>query len=296
MPTSGGVSKALIRGRDTGCEAVQLFVKNNMRWLGQPFPEAEVAEFSRLRKEIDFSCVFAHSGYLINLAAPASPNWETSLKSLAQELELCETLGLPFLVMHPGAHLGSGVEAGLGQVVRGLDEVFAAAISGKVKIALEGTAGQGSCLGSELAHLFDIIRRTRHSNRLALCLDTAHLFEAGQDIRRPEVWDALMAEIDRELGVKRVAAFHLNDSRTDLGSRVDRHAGIGEGKIGIEAFRHILNDSRFQDTPGCLETPKSPDLHEDVENLARLRGLLDPNGPRLQTAAKPKRKPRLQGQ
>ncbi len=294
MPTAGGVSKALVRGRELGCEIVQLFVKNNMQWFGKPVPEAEVTEFARLRAEAGFACVFAHSGYLINLGAPPSPNRDNSLKSLLQELQLCQSLKLPFLVLHPGAHLGQGEEQGLAAVIAGLDEVLGEFGDPGVRIALESTAGQGTCLGAKLTHLFEIVNRARHGNRLALCLDTAHLFAAGHDLRQAKVWDETIREIERELGTERIVAFHLNDSKAALGSRVDRHAGIGEGQIGLEAFRHILNDSRFQQAPGCLETPKSPDLHEDVENLARLRGLLDAAEAGRRPNVKTKRKPRVQ--
>jgi deoxyribonuclease-4 len=271
--TAGGVWKALQRGHSIHCEVVQVFVKNNMQWAGKPFSPADVAAYEKERTANDFACIFGHTGYLINLGAPASANRDLSLKSLIQEIQLAARLGLPFLVLHPGAHLGLGEAAGLTQIVAGLDEVFAATKRSPVRIALENTAGQGTCLGNKIEHLAAVFDRVKKPERLGLCLDTAHFFAAGYDIRTPKGWNSAMREVGSLIGLKQVLAFHLNDSKTDLGSRVDRHDHIGKGKIGKEAFRHIVNDARFKKHPGCLETPKSDDLHEDVQNLATLRAL-----------------------
>lgn len=276
MPTRGGVWRALDRGKDLGCEVVQIFVKSNRRWFGAPFPPLDLANYANALAGASFAAVFAHAGYLINLAAPASPTRDKSVKSLIQEVKLAESLGAPFLVLHPGAHLGQGETAGLRQAAAGLREVFRATATSPVRIALENTAGQGTSLGAELEHLSDLFQRVgggRAGSRLGICLDTAHLFAAGHDIRTPAGWDRVIAQVDRGPGLNCVLAVHLNDSKTPLGSRVDRHAHIGQGHLGREAFRHIVNDPRFADTPGCLETPKSEDLHEDAENLAILREL-----------------------
>lgn len=273
MPTGGGVWKALERGVDTGCEIVQLFVKNNMQWFGKPFSPQDLARYANELAAEHFHCVFGHTGYLINLAAPPCENRDKSIKSLLQEIQLATDLGLPFLVMHPGSHLGKGEETGLAQVIDGLNEVFRATRWSPVRIALENTAGQGSALGYVNRHLAAIYDGVDHPERLGVCLDTAHFLAAGYDLRTPKGWNAVMKEMESLVGLKEILAFHLNDSKTDLGSRVDRHAGIGQGKIGKEAFRHIVNDTRFRACPGCLETPKSKDLHEDLENLAILRSL-----------------------
>lgn len=274
MSTGGGVWKALQRGIAIRCDIVQIFVKNNMQWFGKPHSLDDLALYANELASQKLTSVFGHAGYLINLGAPASENRDKSVKSLIQEIHFATELGLPFLVFHPGAHLGTGEAAGIKQIVAGLNEVFQATKSSPVRIALENTAGQGTCLGHELKHLAAIYDKVNRPERLGVCLDTAHFFEAGYDLRTPKGWDAAMGEVGELIGLKQVLAFHLNDSKTDLGSRVDRHAGIGEGKIGREAFRHIVNDSRFRDLPGCLETPKSPDMHEDVENLAILRSLV----------------------
>jgi len=275
MSTAGGVWKALQRGVSVGCEIIQIFVKNNMQWFGKPFLPSAVASFANELAASKLAGVFGHTGYLINLAAPPSTKRDQSIKSLIQEIQLAGQLDLPFLVIHPGAHLGAGERAGSKSVAAGLDEVFSATKTSAVRIALENTAGQGTCLGNQIKHLAAIYDRVNQPRRLGVCLDTAHFFEAGYDLRSLKGWNRAIAQVESLIGLNQVLAFHLNDSKTQLGSRVDRHEGIGRGKIGREAFRCIVNDDRFRDSPGCLETPKSADLHEDVENLAILRSLVE---------------------
>ncbi len=274
MSTTGGIWKALQRGRSINCEIVQIFVKNNMQWFGKPPSPNDLALFATELATNTFACVFGHAGYLINLGAPASEKRDRSIRSLIQEIQFAANLRLPFLVLHPGAHLGAGEKAGIKQVVAGLNEVLAATRQLPVRLALENTAGQGTCLGSKIAQFATIYDRVKQPQRLGLCLDTAHLFAAGYNIRVPKGWDAAIGEVESLIGLKEVLAFHLNDSKTGFGSRVDRHAHIGQGKIGRKAFRHIVKDARFQTHPGCLETPKSDDLREDVQNLATLRSLM----------------------
>ncbi len=252
----------------------QIFVKSNLQWFGKPYAPEDLSRYANELAASKLAAVFGHTGYLINLGAPPSENRDKSIKSLVQEIQLAESLGLPFLVLHPGAHLGQGEAVGLKQIIAGLNEVVRLTPKSPVRIALENTAGQGTCLGYTATHLAGIFDGVDHPQRLGLCLDTAHFFAAGHDLRTPDGWAKAIRELDKLIGVKQILAFHLNDSQTDLGSRVDRHAGIGQGKIGKEAFRHIVNDPRFINHPGCLETPKSEDLHEDVENLAVLRSLL----------------------
>jgi deoxyribonuclease IV len=273
MPTSGGVWKALVRGAELDCDIIQLFVKNNMQWFGKPYSPDDLALYANQLARQRFSSIFGHAGYLINLGAQPCENRDKSIQSLVQEIGFATDIGLPFLVLHPGAHLGKGEAEGIRQIIAGLDEVCVATKASPVRIALENTAGQGSCLGNRIEHLAAIFQGVKRPERLALCLDTAHFFAAGYDIRAPQGWDAAIKEVDSLIGINQVVAFHLNDSKTDLGSRVDRHEHIGKGKIGKEAFRHIVNDRRFRNHPGCLETPKSKDLHEDIENLAVLRSL-----------------------
>ncbi len=272
--TAGGLYMALRRGKEIGAEAVQIFVKNNMQWMGKPYAAKDIELYKAEAAKAKLPCVFAHAGYLINLGGPPSPNRDKSIQSLILELQLAESIALPFLVLHPGAHLGAGEAAGFKQIIAGLDEVCAATSNARVRIALENTAGQGSCLGNRLEHFATIFEAVKSPERLGVCLDTAHFFAAGYDIRTPKGWDQAIGQLVKGIGKKQILAFHLNDSKTDLGSRVDRHAHIGQGKLGREAFRHIVNDPRFTKHPACLETPKSDDLHEDVQNLEGLRSLL----------------------
>lgn len=262
---------ALERAKEIQGDILQIFVKNNMQWFGKAYAQGEVARFVQEFKASKLARVFGHAGYLINLGAGSSENREKSMRSLIQEMEFCNELGLPFLVLHPGAHLGAGEETGVTQIVSGLDEVLRS-VSG-VRIALENTAGQGSCLGYQVEHLAAIFDRVQSPERLGVCLDTAHLLASGYEIRTSQGWEDVIGKVEELIGLEKILAFHLNDSKTELGSRVDRHDHIGKGKIGSEAFGRIVNDPRFKKTPGCLETPKSKDFHEDKENLAVLRAL-----------------------
>ncbi len=273
VSTAGGVDKAVERALGIGCTAMQIFVKNNMQWFAaSPFPEKEVETFRATVGAL--RSVFGHSGYMINLSA-ANPDFlEKSRRALREELERADQLGLPFLVLHPGAHLGAGVENGIGKVVESLDAVFAAIPEVQTKVALETTAGQGSCLGCEFEHLAAILGAVREPERLCVCIDTAHLFAAGYDISTEKGVKKTFADFDRIVGRERLAALHLNDSKTALGSRVDRHEHIGKGKIGLEAFRYIMTAPRFKNVPKVLETPKGKEMKEDVENMAVLRGLM----------------------
>lgn len=272
---AGGIWTALERANKIGCEVVQLFVKNNMQWTARHYTSSEVSKYFDALKTYEFFKIFAHSGYLINLAAPSSVNREKSIASLILEINLADTIELPFIVMHPGAHLGRGEHEGIKNASSALKQVFKETKRTKVRIALECTAGQGTCLGNRLEHIAEIYDIVGQTDRLGVCLDTAHLFQSGYDIRSRKVWDNLLKEIDKLIGINQVLAIHLNDSKTELGSRVDRHEHIGKGKIGLNAFKHIVNEAVFDDLPGCLETPKSPDLHEDVENLKVLRSLVE---------------------
>jgi deoxyribonuclease-4 len=263
MSIAGGFDLAIERGVSIGCQTIQIFLKNATQWRGRDISETEAQRFRTARGALP---VFAHSSYLINLGVP-SPR---SVAALADEIRRADLLGIPFIVMHPGAHLGAGEMAGLDSVARNLDAVFAKTPSSTVRIALETTAGQGSCLGHRIEHLAEILRRVKLSERLAVCVDTCHLFAAGYDISMRRGYEAVMKQLD-DLPV---VAFHLNDSKKPLGSRVDRHEHIGKGLIGLEAFRCVLRDKRWRGLPMVLETPKGEDMREDIENLRVLRSLI----------------------
>jgi deoxyribonuclease-4 len=273
MSIGGGVHRAIDRSCSINCTAMQIFVKNNMQWFARPFRREEISAFLNHRQRGALGSVFAHANYLINLAATNPQFHANSLRALSEELVRADQLELPFLVLHPGAHLGAGEEAGLEKTVASIDRVFANLPKIKTKIALETTAGQGSCLGHRFEHLAYIIENVRDPKRLCVCLDTAHVFAAGYDVGSKKAIRKMFRDFERAIGRERLAALHLNDSKTARGSRVDRHEHIGKGQIGLDAFRFIMRDRRFRKIPKVLETPKSKDLAEDVENLKILRML-----------------------
>ena len=274
MSIGGGVHMAIQRACSVGCTTMQIFVKNNMQWLARPLTRREIGAFLNHSQRHELLSIFAHANYLINLAATNPQFHANSLRSLSEELIRADQLKLPFLVLHPGAHLGAGEEAGLEKIIESIDHVFSRIPKIKTRIALETTAGQGSCLGSKFEHLAYIISRLREPERLCVCLDTAHIFAAGYDIGSESAVRKTFREFDRVIWRDRLVAIHVNDSKSTRGSRVDRHEHIGRGKIGLEAFRIIMRDHRFRKIPKVLETPKGKDLREDVENLKTLRGLI----------------------
>ncbi|MBU1616566.1 MAG: deoxyribonuclease IV [Candidatus Margulisbacteria bacterium] len=274
MSIAGGVDKAIERGLSIGCAAIQIFVKNNNQWAGKPLSGQEIERFKTARKQSGIF-VFAHAGYLINLATPLSDNLEKSHNSMIDELERCEALGLPFIVLHPGSHLGKGEGQGIGLVIKHLNELIKQTKGFQVKIALETTAGQGTNLGYKFAHLAEILSGIKEPERLAVCFDTCHSFAAGYDLKTPAGYRATWEEFDRTIGLDKLIAFHLNDSLKGLGSKLDRHEHIGRGELGLEPFRFLMNDKRFENLPMVLETPKGPEMKEDFENIKILRGLID---------------------
>jgi deoxyribonuclease-4 len=274
MSIGGGVHTAIERARSIGCTAMQIFVKNNMQWFARPLTRREIGAFLKHPQRCELLSVFAHANYLINLTATNPQFHANSLRALSEELIRADQLKLPFLVLHPGAHLGTGEEAGLERIIESIDRVLSGIPKIKTRIALETTAGQGSCLGSKFEHLAYIITRVREPERLCICLDTAHIFAAGYDIGSEAGIRKTFREFDRVVGRDRLAAIHVNDSKTVRGSRVDRHEHVGTGKIGLDAFRFIMRDRRLCKIPKVLETPKGKDLREDVENLKTLRALL----------------------
>lgn len=273
MSIGGGAHRAIERACSVNCTAMQIFVKNNMQWFARPLEKTEIRAFLDHAQRAQIGAAFAHANYLINLAATNPQFHANSLRALAEELVRADQLELPFLVLHPGAHLGAGEEAGLERIVASIDAIHKVLPKTKTKIALETTAGQGSCLGDRFEHLAQIIAQVRAPERLCVCLDTAHVFAAGYDISTAAGTRKMFAQFDRLIGLERLAALHLNDSKTAGGSRVDRHEHIGKGQIGLEAFRFIMRDRRLRKIPKVLETPKGKDLREDVENMETLRAL-----------------------
>src|SRR5437868_7307196 len=273
MSIRGGVSMAIERARSIRCTAMQIFVKNNMQWFARPLTREEIRAFLEHQQRGELLSIFAHANYLINLAATNPQFHANSIRALSEELVRADQLELPFLVLHPGAHVGAGEEAGLKKIADSVDEVFRKIPKVKTKIALEITAGQGSCIGHRFEHLAHIIANVREPERLSVCLDTAHLFAAGYEIDSESGVRKTFHEFNRVIGPDRLVAIHVNDSKTGRGSRVDRHEHIGKGRIGLDAFRFIMRSPRFSKIPKVLETPKGNDLAEDVVNLKTLRRL-----------------------
>lgn len=273
MSIAGGHALAIDRASTFGMNALQIFTKNANQWSAKPIlPEA--AEAFRARRdgsEVDF--VVAHDSYLINLASPDDANWEKSRNAFADELVRCQQLGVGSLVTHPGAHMGTGVDVGVARVAEGLNRILADLPDNGVTVLLETTAGQGSTLGRTFEELAGIIDQVEDKSRVAVCLDTCHIFAAGYDIRDEAMYQATMQAFDDIIGLDRLQVFHLNDSKKGLGAHVDRHAHIGEGELGSEAFRLLLTDPRFANRPGLLETPKDDDELGDQRNMAILRDL-----------------------
>ena len=276
MSIAGGVDKALLAGKKVGCDVVQIFTKSARQWAASPYTKDEVKSFRHNLKETGIVTVIAHDSYLLNLGSPDAALRKKSIKGFIDEIERCEMLGISNLVAHPGAHVGAGEAEGLKLIARSLDNVHKACPGYRVKATIEITAGQGSNLGYRFDQIGRIIAATRENDRLRVCFDTEHAFAAGYDIRTKEGYEQTFAEFDEAIGLDCLAAFHLNDSKKEFHSRVDRHEHIGKGHIGVEAFRRLMNDKRFWGLPMCLETPKDPDLKEDRENLSLLRNLIQP--------------------
>src|SRR5450432_4742460 len=287
MSIGGGVHRAIERARSIDCTAMQIFAKNNIQWFARPFTQEEIKAFLEHSQRAELAAVFSHANYLINLAATNPQFYANSIRAFSEELVRADQLGLPFVVLHPGAHLGAGEEAGLEKVVVSIDRIFGGIPRVKTRIALETTAGQGSCLGHTFAHLAYIIANVREPERLCICLDTAHVFAAGYDLTSEAGTRKTFREFDRTVGLRQVVALHLNDSKTARGSRVDRHEHIGKGQIGLGAFRVIMRDRRFRKIPKVLETPKGKELREDVENLRTLVSLLNKPDRVAETKEKP---------
>lgn len=275
VSAAGGVSKAFPRAQSIGCEAMQIFTRNQNRWDSKPLDPAEVGRWHALAAETGIGPTVSHASYLINLGSPDDVLWRRSIDALVDELQRAEALGLLGVVLHPGAHMEQGEEAGIARVAAGLDLAHQATGDFQTLTLLEITAGQGTTLGYRFEHLAAMRAQAAEPQRVAVCFDTCHAFAAGYDFREPAGYAAMMDAFDRTIGLPLIKCFHFNDSKGGLGSRKDRHEHIGQGAIGLDGFAHILNDNRFAAVPMILETPKEDDMHEDVENLAVLRGLMN---------------------
>ena len=276
MSAAGGCHNALVAAQKLGCETVQLFTKNNNQWKAKDFTTEDLDLFHGTFKTSKLKFPTAHDSYLINLASPDPVLQQRSLEAFVVEVQRAEALGLTYLVMHPGTPTDGDDEAGLNRIVAALDEVHARCPGARVKVLLETTAGQGKSLGHRFEHLAAILDRVQQSKRLGVCLDTCHVFAAGYPLAPAADYESTMATFDRLIGLARLKAFHFNDSAKPFGSRVDRHAHIGKGHLGLEPFRLLVNDARFQKVPMIMETPKEGEEGDEMDavNLRTLRDLV----------------------
>ncbi len=274
LSTSGGVKNSLIIARRIGCEAVQIFTKNQRRWNSPPLKDEDISEFLKLKEKYGIKKVFSHASYLINLATEDNELKKKSIYSLIDEIDRATKLKLLYTVVHVGSHKGIGEEKGIENVVNSLNVVIERTEYSHVKILVETTAGQGTNLGYRFEQIGEIIHGVKKKERIGGCLDTCHIFAAGYDFRTKDKYEKVMEEFDEKIGIKNLYAIHLNDSLRECGTRKDRHTHIGEGFIGLKPFSFFLNDKRLKKVPGILETPKDKEYKLDVENLNKLRSLV----------------------
>ncbi|MDH4183412.1 MAG: deoxyribonuclease IV [Nitrospinota bacterium] len=271
---AGGVEKSPARGEAIGAAAIQIFTKNNTRWAGPPILPAQAAQFQEQSRLCGVQAVASHVCYLVNLASAEPEISKKSREAFLDEMDRADLLGIPYLVFHPGAHMGAGEEDGMKRVADCLGWAMDQRPKSRTLLTLETTAGQGTGLGHRFSQLARIIELTGNEGRLGVCVDTCHIFAAGYGLASRKEYQATFAEFQAELGLERIKLFHINDSKKPQGARVDRHEHIGKGAIGAEGFRLLVNDTRFAKAPMILETPKGPDGAEDIENLKFLKGLI----------------------
>jgi deoxyribonuclease-4 len=275
MSIAGGVDLAPLRGRQVDCRTIQLFTKSSNQWRARPLPPEEIDRFRANLQVAAIAPAVAHGAYLINLASTDPALHQRSMAACLEEIERAEALSIPYLVMHPGAHMGAGEEAGLRRVSTSLQELLKQTKGYRVQVVLETTAGQGSSLGHRFEQIAQLLDQIGIPERTGVCLDTCHIFAAGYDIRTPEGYDAILRRFDQVVGIASLRVMHINDCKKELGCRVDRHEHIGKGTIGLEAFRCLIADSRLCGIPMIIETPKDDDfVTADRRNLETLRGLL----------------------
>lgn len=275
MSISGGVENAPERGSSVGCNSIQIFTKNSNQWESKPLTVEGIEAYKKNIDSAGIKYVAAHDSYLINLASPDKSARKRSLSAFIDEVERAGQLGITDLVFHPGSHLGSGDDEGLKAVVECMNTAIEK--TGKfegVSLTVETTAGQGTNLGYRFEHLRYLIDNVENKKRVGVCVDTCHIFTAGYDLRKKSDYEKTLSEIDNVIGIDQIRLFHVNDSKKDFGTRVDRHEHIGKGFIGLEAFKCLVNDDRLKEIPMIIETPKGKDLKEDEENLKKLRKLI----------------------
>jgi deoxyribonuclease-4 len=275
LSVAGGSWKAVEEAQQLKLRSLQIFTKNANRWVQRPIEQKDAIRFREAVSEWGSHPVSSHDSYLINLASPKEELFQKSIDAFTDEIERAQLLGLDFLVMHPGAHVGSGVDAAIDRIAAGMRECFRRVPHEKTRILLENTAGGGTTMGRSFDELTDLLSAIDTPERTGTCLDSCHMFAAGYELRTAEGYQETMKQLDRTIGARRVFALHLNDSKGELGSHLDRHMNIGEGLIGKSGFEQLLDDSRFDGIPKILETPKEDEM--DRKNLALLKRLARKN-------------------
>lgn len=269
---AGGVYNAIYNGLEIGCDVIQMFSKNQMQWKGKILTDEEIEKFQVAVSETGVLPMTVHDAYLINLGSPQRRTYQTSYKAFVDELQRCEILNVPYLVMHPGSHLGSGEEQGMNKIAQSILKAYEEANIEQTVVLLETTAGQGSNLGYSFEQIKYMIDKSQLNDRIAVCIDTCHIFAAGYDLRTPKVWKETKKIFDEIIGLDKLKIFHVNDSKREFGSKVDRHARIGKGHIGLNGFKHLLNDPQLKEVPMILEIPGGEAAYaEDLQLLRTLK-------------------------
>ncbi|MCK4265015.1 deoxyribonuclease IV [Candidatus Babeliales bacterium] len=273
---AGGYYKSIERAESIGCSTMQIFTKSNRTWFGKKITDEEANKFKETLKRSNLSEIMVHSAYLINLAAQNTELRNKSVEALGEELERCQKLGIKYLVLHPGAHVGAGEEEGIKKISEGLDQVFKK-IPGPTQILLETAAGQGTNLGYTFEQLEQIYKQCKNKQRLGICLDTCHVFAAGYDISTEKGYKNTIKEFIKIIGIHKLKAIHLNDSKTKLNARIDRHEKLGKGNIPLKTFEWIMKDQKFKEIPKILETPIIKDALKEYEIELKLLNKLSKN-------------------
>jgi deoxyribonuclease-4 len=269
---AGGVQNGPLNGRKIGCDAIQIFAKNQTQWQAKPFTDENVSGFKRNLKECNIKAVVIHDSYLINLCAPDPIKLKKSIDAFIDELQRAEALGVPYVVTHPGSHLGQGEDWGVARIAESLDAIHERTPSFRVMTLLETTAGQGTNLGYTFEQIAAMREKVKDKHRVGVCADSCHMFSAGYDLKSKKGYDDVWKRFGDIVRFEDLKAFHLNDTKKPHGSRVDRHDHIGQGQLGLEPFRRLLRDERFAHLPGLLETPGEDE--DFIRNLKLLRSLL----------------------
>jgi deoxyribonuclease IV len=271
VSVAGGLARAPARGRSIGADVIQIFTRNQVQWRARGVGRAEAQEFRAAMARSGLTLAVSHGSYLVNLASPDRETLQRSRRAFVGELQRCAALDIPYVVFHPGAHMGAGTEAGIRRIVKSLDQALERTRDSDVMPLLEVTAGQGSSIGHRFEEIAEILSRVRRPERLGVCLDTCHLLAAGYDLASPRGYERTLEELAGRIGLPRVRFIHLNDARARLGSRLDRHAPIGQGHLGRQTFRRLLRDPRLREVPMALETPgPEPTWRREIALLRRL--------------------------